>query len=114
MSHTAALASLSQQTPDASSCSTCAILWHRRFVASVASSPRTLRSHAGRTREGADKGDILTQRPVAISPDETALTLCTTCYAAGIEAFRELVEQRAAGTMTPTTLRSPSTEGRIR
>ena len=37
-----------------------------------------------------------------------------TCYEDGIAAFRELVEQRAAGTMTPTTLQSSSTEGRIR
>jgi methionyl-tRNA formyltransferase len=52
--------------------------------------------------EGADKGDILTQRPVAISPDDTELTLSAECYEAGSEAFRELVEKLVAGTATPS------------
>jgi natural product biosynthesis luciferase-like monooxygenase protein len=51
--------------------------------------------------EGPDTGDILIQRPVAIAPDDTMLTLNIECYEAGIAAFRELVAKLAAGTVRP-------------
>jgi natural product biosynthesis luciferase-like monooxygenase protein len=51
--------------------------------------------------EGADKGEILVQRPVAIAPDDTARTLNAKCYEAGIGAFRELVELLGRGVARP-------------
>ena len=45
-----------------------------------------------------DAGDILKQRTVEISSDETALTLNTKCYEAAINAFTELTDELSAGT----------------
>ncbi len=53
-----------------------------------------------------DAGDILKQFPVAITPDDTALTLNAKCYYAAIQAFSELVEELATdrARLTPQDL----------
>jgi natural product biosynthesis luciferase-like monooxygenase protein len=43
--------------------------------------------------DGIDTGDILLQQPVAISPDDTALSLNTKCFAAAIESFPTLLDR---------------------
>jgi natural product biosynthesis luciferase-like monooxygenase protein len=50
---------------------------------------------------GIDAGDILAQRTVDIAPDDTALSLNTKCFQAGIESFAELVGMIALGSVTP-------------
>jgi natural product biosynthesis luciferase-like monooxygenase protein len=50
--------------------------------------------------DAVDEGDILLQRPFAISAGETSLTLNTKCFEAGLESFPELVEI-LAGSGTP-------------
>jgi non-ribosomal peptide synthase protein (TIGR01720 family) len=52
--------------------------------------------------EHVDAGPILVQHAVAIAPHDTALTLNLKCYQAGIQAFRELVDGLAEGTLHPT------------
>lgn len=47
--------------------------------------------------EGVDTGEVLVQRPVEISADDTALSLNTKCFQAGIESFGELIGTLAAG-----------------
>ena len=42
---------------------------------------------------GADRGDILVQRDVPISADDSALTLNAKCFAAGVESFDDVLEQ---------------------
>ncbi len=49
-----------------------------------------------------DGGDILKQRQVEIGADETALSLNTACFQAGIEAFEELVEELEQGRVQRT------------
>ncbi|MBC7991686.1 MAG: LLM class flavin-dependent oxidoreductase [Rhizobacter sp.] len=44
-----------------------------------------------------DQGDILVQRRFELSDNETALTLNTKCFAAGMESFEELVAGLASG-----------------
>ncbi len=44
-----------------------------------------------------DQGDILVQKHFEISPHETALTLNTRCYEAGIEGFEELMDGLESG-----------------
>lgn len=51
--------------------------------------------------ERVDEGDILKQRVFDLSPSETALSLNTRCFEAGIDSFAELVDELAAGTVTP-------------
>ena len=46
-----------------------------------------------------DGGDVLKQKHVNISKDDTALTLNTKCYEAAIEAFVELVEDISSGNL---------------
>lgn len=46
---------------------------------------------------GVDEGDVLAQRIFDIREQETALTLNTRCYEAGIESFAELAKQLASG-----------------
>jgi natural product biosynthesis luciferase-like monooxygenase protein len=46
---------------------------------------------------GIDTGDILLQHPVAISDDDTALSLNTKCFAAALESFPILIDQLARG-----------------
>jgi natural product biosynthesis luciferase-like monooxygenase protein len=49
-----------------------------------------------------DGGDILKQRQVEIAPGETALSLNTACFQAGIEAFEELVQELEEGRVRRT------------
>lgn len=53
-----------------------------------------------------DAGEILKQKSFSISEDETALSLNTKCFEAGIETFGELVDElaRDAATRTPQDL----------
>jgi natural product biosynthesis luciferase-like monooxygenase protein len=46
-----------------------------------------------------DQGAILAQRRVAIAPDETALTLNTKCFEAGMESFEPLIQGLADGSL---------------
>lgn len=46
---------------------------------------------------GVDEGDILEQRLFDIAPNETALTLNTRCFEAGMESFPALVDQLETG-----------------
>jgi natural product biosynthesis luciferase-like monooxygenase protein len=46
---------------------------------------------------GIDDGDLLLQQPVAITDEDTALSLNTKCFAAALESFPVLVDQLAAG-----------------
>ena len=48
-----------------------------------------------------DRGDVLAERRFEIADNETALTLNTKCYAAGIEGFEALVAGLATGELTP-------------
>ena len=50
---------------------------------------------------GADEGAIQAKRQFPIAPDDTSLTLNTRCYEAAIDAFAELIEGLAAGTVQP-------------
>lgn len=50
--------------------------------------------------EGVDQGDILVQKTFDTTPGETALSLNTRCFEAGIESFANLVGQLEAGTET--------------
>jgi natural product biosynthesis luciferase-like monooxygenase protein len=47
--------------------------------------------------QAVDQGDILVQRRFELSDNETALTLNTKCFAAGMESFEELVAGLASG-----------------
>lgn len=51
--------------------------------------------------DAVDRGDILVERRFAITPDDTALTLNTKCYEAGIDGFEELIAGLGAGTLVP-------------
>lgn len=46
-----------------------------------------------------DAGDILSQIPVVIDPDETALTLNAKCYEAAVAGFLSVVQDIEAGTL---------------
>ena len=48
-----------------------------------------------------DRGDVLVQRRFHIADNETALTLNTKCFEAGIEGFEALVTGLTAGTLVP-------------
>jgi natural product biosynthesis luciferase-like monooxygenase protein len=50
---------------------------------------------------GIDKGDILVTRDFAIAEDETAHSLNSKCYAAGLDSFAELLGQIETGTLAP-------------
>ncbi len=50
-----------------------------------------------------DTGDILQQHMFDVAPTETALTLNTKCYEAGIESFTALADDITANRLTPTT-----------
>src|SRR6056297_4228191 len=47
--------------------------------------------------DGVDTGDILVQSVFDISPDDTALTLNTKCYEAGLTSFADLLAELANG-----------------
>lgn len=49
---------------------------------------------------GVDTGDILAQSAVEIAPDETAFSLNSKCYAAGMESFGEVLAQLEGGALT--------------
>ncbi|GIF46272.1 amino acid adenylation domain-containing protein/thioester reductase-like protein [Asanoa ferruginea] len=51
--------------------------------------------------ERADAGDVLVQRRVEVGPDDTSWDLNTRCFAAGLDAFGELVDRLDAGTLRP-------------
>ncbi|MFC6584912.1 MupA/Atu3671 family FMN-dependent luciferase-like monooxygenase [Sulfitobacter aestuariivivens] len=48
---------------------------------------------------GVDEGDLLAQKLVEVSPDETAFSLNAKCYAAGLESFAGVLAQLEAGTL---------------
>lgn len=48
---------------------------------------------------GVDQGDIYASRVISVAPDETALTLNTKCFEAGIASFTQLVQDISAGTL---------------
>ncbi|MFA8386678.1 MAG: MupA/Atu3671 family FMN-dependent luciferase-like monooxygenase [Pelagibaca sp.] len=47
--------------------------------------------------DGVDTGDILVQRNIDISPHDTALTLNTKCYEAGLTSFTDLLHELTHG-----------------
>ncbi len=47
--------------------------------------------------DGVDTGDILVQRGVEVSPEDTALTLNTKCYEAGLTSFADLLSELTNG-----------------
>lgn len=49
-----------------------------------------------------DEGDLLAQRAVDIAPDETAFSLNSKCYAAGMESFADVMAQLEASRLTRT------------
>ena len=51
---------------------------------------------------GIDEGDILAQAMVEIAPDETAFSLNSKCYAAGLESFSAVTAQLEAGALERT------------
>ncbi len=51
--------------------------------------------------EGVDKGGILASQQVPIHPDETALTLNTKCFEAGLDTFKTLLDDLEKGTASP-------------
>ena len=48
---------------------------------------------------GVDEGDLLAQRLIDIAPDETAFSLNSKCYAAGMESFASVLAQLEAGVL---------------
>jgi natural product biosynthesis luciferase-like monooxygenase protein len=46
---------------------------------------------------GIDEGDILAARQFDIAPDDTAFSLNSKCYAAGLESFADLIDGLASG-----------------
>ncbi|MEQ8896896.1 MAG: LLM class flavin-dependent oxidoreductase [Roseovarius sp.] len=50
---------------------------------------------------GIDKGDLLVTRDFAIDADETAHSLNSKCYAAGLDSFAELLSQIETDTLAP-------------
>ncbi len=51
---------------------------------------------------GVDEGDLLAQRSVEIAPDETAFSLNSKCYAAGMESFADVLAQLEADALERT------------
>src|SRR5690606_9554858 len=51
-----------------------------------------------RMTEAVDTGDVLARAELTIEPQESALSLNTKCFEAGIRTFAELVPQLGAGT----------------
>ncbi len=47
-----------------------------------------------------DAGDILAERRFTLAPDETALTLNTRCFEAGLDSFGELIDGLASGALS--------------
>lgn len=57
--------------------------------------------------EKVDQGAVLAQRTFSLSPDETALTINTKCFEAGIESFESLVQGLMDGSLQPQPQRQP-------
>ncbi|MBA3562403.1 MAG: hypothetical protein H0W33_00035 [Gammaproteobacteria bacterium] len=57
--------------------------------------------------KGIDTGDIIAQRPVEISDDETALSLTIKCMLAGKALFAEFIDDLLAGDFTRTPQSGP-------
>ncbi len=55
---------------------------------------------------GVDAGAVLVTRAFDIAPDDTALTLNTKCFAAGMDSFPDVITALEAG--TPTAPRKPT------
>jgi natural product biosynthesis luciferase-like monooxygenase protein len=51
---------------------------------------------------GVDEGDLLAQKTVEIAADETAFSLNSKCYAAGMESFAAVLSQLETGTLERT------------
>lgn len=51
---------------------------------------------------GVDTGNLLAQREVEIAPDETAFSLNSKCYAAGMESFGAVLAQLESGKLQGT------------
>ncbi|NUH66091.1 LLM class flavin-dependent oxidoreductase [Sulfitobacter sp. S0837] len=51
---------------------------------------------------GVDTGDLLAQRRIEIAPDDTAFSLNSKCYAAGMESFGTVLGQLEKGELTTT------------
>ncbi|GAA6174834.1 MupA/Atu3671 family FMN-dependent luciferase-like monooxygenase [Sulfitobacter pacificus] len=51
---------------------------------------------------GVDEGDLLAQKEVAIAADETAFSLNSKCYAAGMESFARVLSQLETGGLERT------------
>ncbi len=51
---------------------------------------------------GVDEGDLLAQKSVEIAPDETAFSLNSKCYAAGMESFSAVLAQLEADALERT------------
>ncbi len=60
-----------------------------------------------RMTDEVDRGDILIERRFAVDDDETSLTLNTKNYEAAYEAFEELLDRLAAGTLAGTPQTRP-------
>jgi methionyl-tRNA formyltransferase len=54
------------------------------------------------TEGGVDEGDLLAQRMIDIAADETAFSLNSKCYAAGMESFGAVLTQLESGTLERT------------
>jgi natural product biosynthesis luciferase-like monooxygenase protein len=54
-----------------------------------------------------DRGDILAQRRFDLAPNESALTLNTRCFEAGIESFEQVVRGLADDTLVPRAQAAP-------
>ena len=63
---------------------------------------------------GVDEGDVLVQQEVEIAADETAFSLNSKCYAAGMESFAAVLAQLESGALdrTPQDLSQRSYYGR--
>ncbi len=57
--------------------------------------------------EKIDQGAILAQRTVSLGPDETALTINTKCFEAGIDSFESLIQGLMDGSLQPQPQRQP-------
>jgi natural product biosynthesis luciferase-like monooxygenase protein len=51
--------------------------------------------------DGVDTGPVVARADFDISPEDTALTLNTKCFAAGLESFGTVLDMIAAGTLAP-------------
>ena len=50
---------------------------------------------------GVDTGDVLIRRPIDVAPDETAFTLNTKCFEAGLNSFEDLIQALETDAVDP-------------